>query len=81
MIGPDMVECPECRGQCEFDGPIMCGTSSGCSDGMCGGCVESIPCEHCEGEGEVAAACEDCGGELVNGECWQYKLDDEKDAI
>jgi DnaJ-class molecular chaperone len=47
-----LVECPECQGE----GEIYIDTSRSCMKHMsncCGGCGYNVPCETCDGEGEI----------------------------
>lgn len=65
MTEPDQTECPSCDGMGGFESEIRCTMS--CD--WCGGCVDTYPCETCDGSGEVDAECIECGDAVVGGVC------------
>lgn len=71
----DMTDCPECGGQGGFDDGPKC---TGLCD-WCGGCYDQIACDNCQGTGEVIKSCEDCGDDMVEGEC-RWCLENPDDA-
>ena len=61
----DLVECYACEGRGGVEGPNCCTFFCG----YCGGCFEERMCDVCDGRGEIAEECDDCGSELVQGDC------------
>ena len=76
MSDCDREECPDCKGEGGFDSEIKC---TGSCD-WCGGCVDGVPCDRCEGTGQVDIQCIECGGEIVNTVCIECEADERAEA-
>jgi len=66
----DTTTCPDCGGEGQFDGPILC-PGLGCTcGGYSGGCTKPEKCDRCQGEGEITLQCDSCGDDIEDGMCF-----------